>query len=392
MAVRIGLLSPVTPTTAEDVRAAWADSPPMRLPQAALPLLDEWATSLRRPGPHTEGPGRSPAEASPLIAYLRKAACEGLPIAMTALHRERHGGRLYPLALLDYAGPVSISDRQLARHHPRLLLSAIRRDVRALLTGPDGQGLLDVDLTACHAAIAVALSHDPQLQDDLRGSLYQRAGDRWGSRLADPGARRGLGKRLVLALLMGGGPAAVQEVAGLHGLAPTREVAAAVAAAWWDRYPRLRAQRDGLARAVHRAAEATAALELVSPTGWVSRWSPAEVRGYRAGQPARTLDEVVRSVWSAAFRAVEASILDRAVRYMTALGVQPVLPVYDGLLVLDGPGVATAARTAALAAAAELGVHLDVHVTPLLAENRTDTLRPAERSEAGPRMNACDGA
>ena len=113
-----------------------------------LPVLEGWEAELSGqaaasfPGWRPEGPGRRPVEAAPLIAFLRPHAESGVPFTFNTLHIERQGGRSYPFFLDGYDGPLTISKRAYeaaGRRGPRLLLSAVRRDARALLQLPSAR-------------------------------------------------------------------------------------------------------------------------------------------------------------------------------------------------------------------------------------------------------------
>lgn len=84
-------LKSISATTAAEVRSWFADRPRLRLPQSAVPVLDQWARELHRAAPPTipgwvpEGPGRGPEQAAPLIDYLRDHAVRGAPFTFNAL-------------------------------------------------------------------------------------------------------------------------------------------------------------------------------------------------------------------------------------------------------------------------------------------------------------------
>ncbi|MBI2378506.1 MAG: hypothetical protein HYV07_31195 [Deltaproteobacteria bacterium] len=351
---------------------------PLVLPRSALPVLDRWQLELTGTAPPSfpgwvpEGPGRTPLEATPLIAYLRDHAVCGEPFTFNALHLEPQGGRSYPFFLSDYDGPITVSSNRYeaaAMRGPRLLLAAIRRDVRALFQAPPGWSLLELDFKSCHPAIGLALSGDEQLERDLSGDIHQLIGDAVAPQRAQPD-RRTLGKRLNNAMLFGLSSYGARDLSiEVLGRPPLDGTGQGLWSAWWARYPRLAAFRDEVIALVRTVQLEGFALEIVAPSGRRSRFSPAEVRGEVAkGRPAHGPDGAWRTVFSACFRAVEGDVLNQTLRHLHANdgGARPALPLYDGLIVAAPTGAEEAAQRALLAAA-ERAV-LDLGIPMLRAE------------------------
>ena len=372
---RIGLNLQARLTSPEEVRSWFVDRAPMVLPPHAVPLLDAWGRQLRGEEPPSivgwkpVGPGRSPVDAAPLIAWLRTHAESCEPFTFNALYREPQGGRMYPFAIDGYDGPLTISRRQYeaaGKRKARRLLSAIRRDVRALLRAPVGWSLLELDFKSCHAAIGVALSGDEQLANDVHADAHQVVGDAIVPQLGDAAARRHAGKALNNRMLFGGASTAVRELAvEVFGSDSAIADAERVWTWWWSRYPRLAAFRDELREQVIDAQNAGDGLTIEAPSGRLSKFTPGEVAGrvVKGKQAARGPGGVWRSIMSACFRAVEGDLLDATLRHFhdSKVGGQLVLPLYDGGLFACTWGsegaVADALRDAGERAAKGLGLY-----------------------------------
>ena len=368
-----GPLSAVSPSSPSAVRAWFERRVPLVLPPAALPVLARWETELTGevapsiPGWRPEGPGRSPVEAAPLTGFLWACAEAGSPFTFNALWVEKQGGRSYPFFLDGYDGPLTISKRAYeaaGKRGPRLLLSAVRRDVRALFQLPPGWSLLEVDFKSCHAAIGLALSGDPQLAADLDGDMHQVVGDMLVPDV-EPTGRRTFGKQVNNSVLFGVTPVGLRRLAReVLGRDPGADKAAAAWEAWWSRYVGLAAFRAGVEALVRQAQAQGCALEIEAPSGRVSRFSAAEVAGKvtkrrRVSGP----DDAWRTVFSAVFRAVEGDLLHRTLAHhhrAAKAGGQPVLPLYDGMLVAAPVGAEDAVwaelEAAANQAIGELGI------------------------------------
>ncbi|MBI2377992.1 MAG: hypothetical protein HYV07_28580 [Deltaproteobacteria bacterium] len=361
------------------------------LSKSALPVLDCWQLELTGAAPPSfpgwvpEGPGRTPLEATPLIAYLRDHAVRGEPFTFNALHLEPQGGRSYPFYMAGYDGPITISGNAYeaaGKRGPRLLLAAVRRDVRALLQAPPGWSLLELDFKSCHPAIGLALSGDEQLARDLSGDIHQVVGDAVAPQLAQPD-RRTLGKRLNNAMLFGLSSYGVRDLAlEVLGRPPLDGTVQSLWSAWWARYPRLAAFRDEVIALVRRAQVEGFALEVVAPSGRRSRFSRAEVRGEVAkGRPAHGPEGAWRTVLSACFRAVEGDLLNQTLRHLHAndSAARPALPLYDGLVGAAPTGAEAAAREAMLAAADQ--AVLDLGIPMLRAEIKERASKAAPRPQ-----------
>lgn len=380
-------LRPVPTTSDAEVCRWYAERVPLVAPPSVLPLLDQWALALEGkaprsfPGWRPEGPGRTPDDAVPLIALLRDHAGRGEPFTFNSLYREKQGGRSYPFVIPEYKGPLTITGRQYGKAgHGRSLLSAIRRDVRALLEAPDGWSLLELDFRTCHAAIGLALSGDEQLARDLDSDFHQVVGELF-VRLPTEAERRDAGKRINNAMLFGLTPVGLAELTKeLLGRPPADGTGVAVWSAWWSRYPKLEAFRKYVEHQVTTAQIYRQPLVIVAPSGRISRFAPSEVQGgiAKGSRPAPGRDHVWRSVFSACFRAVEGDLLDATLRRFNAKsgGGRLVLPIYDGALVAAPDGTEEVVRRALLEAAE--GAVVDVGVPKLRAiVNRRSPREPA---------------
>lgn len=379
------LLRPVLPTKPKDVRELWAEPCPMVLGPDALGPLAHWERQLHGrerpsiPGWRPEGPGRTPAEAVPMIAWLREHATRSKPFTFNALHLERQGGRSYPYQLQGYDGPLTISRNKFDAakdNGPRHLLAAIRRDVRDLIRAPQGWTRLEADFETCHGWIAHALTGDLALARDLEQDFHQVTGDALMRDLGlCPHCSRGFGKALNNAMLFGCTPWRVGWLFGQFARRrPLTGWAEQAHAWWWGRYPKVRSFRDQVQELVLQAQVENRGLTVVGPSGRVSKFSSAELCGKvpRGKRPAKAPEAIWRTVFSAVFRTVEGDLLDRTLAHWHAgrdvYGGRLVLPLYDGLLVaapLRGEAaVATALHTAGHRAATELGIPaLNLEVT-----------------------------
>lgn len=366
-------LRPISVASPREIASWFADRVSVRLPQEAQERLDRWEASLRDPGEGAPdvagwGPARTPADRAGLIAFLRERVAIAQQFTFNALWREPQGGRMYPFLIPSYSGPITISRRQYDKvtgPGQRLLLSAIKRDVRALFEPPPGWALLELDFRSCHPAIGLALSKDEQLRADIRADIHQVVGDAFAARLADPVARRRFGKYVNNAMLFGLTPEGLRDYAQ-RALQPPPSRAQTTAAweAWWRRYPELWRFRAQVEECVLSARGVGLAITVVAPSGRTSRFSRAEVIGApKAGRRGtRDAAAVTRSVFSACFRAVEADLLDHTIRLFRVRGGpgRIVLPLYDGMIVAaperDVRRVEQELEAAARGAALELGL------------------------------------
>ena len=266
---------------------------------------------------------------------------------------EKQGGRSYPFFLDGYDGPLTISKRAYeaaGKCGPRLLLSAVRRDVRAVFGVPPGWLLLEVDFRSCHAAIGVALSGDEQLAADVDADIHQVIGDRMFRSLRDAAGRRAAGKELNNAMLFGMSPAGLRMLTrNVLGRDPKDGTGERGWAAWWLRYPDLAAFRDEVRGLVRQAQVQRSGLEIEAPSGRVSKFRSAELAGKSfKGGPDRPPEGVWPTIFSAAFRTVEGDLLDGTLRrfHGDGAGGQPVLPLFDGLIAAAPSGEEDAVRRA----------------------------------------------
>ena len=368
-------LSPVPPTSPKAVPALWADRVPMVLGPDALEPLETWERQLHGleppsdPGWRPEGPGRSPVDAQPLIDWLRACVERSEPISFNALYLERQGGRSYPYWLETYTGPLNVSRNaytEAKKRAPRLLLAAIHRDVRSKLRAPPGWSLLVGDYQTCHGWLAHALTEDDALARDLASDIHQVVGDVLEPRVPAH-VRRQYGKALNNSMLFGLSPVGLRKLhREFHHVDPGAAWAEQGHAWWWGRYPQLATFRDQVQALVLQAQVENRALHIVAPSGRVSKFSSAELRGKvpKGGKPPKSPEAMWRTVFSAVFRAVEGDLLDRTLAHWhtggAAHGGRLVLPMYDGVLVAAPEGavdiVAAALEAVGAHAAAELGV------------------------------------
>ncbi|MBI2375111.1 MAG: hypothetical protein HYV07_14030 [Deltaproteobacteria bacterium] len=171
--------------------------------------------------------------------------------------------------------------------------------------------------------------------------------------------RRALGKQLNNSMLFGLTPNGVRDLAvKVLGREPRDGTGHAVWSAWWARYAKLAAFRDKVFGLVRRAQYERCGLHIRSPSGRLSKYSPAEIQG-RVGRGRRAPgpDGIWRTVFSACFRSVEGDLLDATLRNFHAEsgGGRPVLPMYDGLIAA-GPTDAVEFAQHALLAAAEAAI------------------------------------
>ena len=364
--VRVPLASPA------EVRSWFANRVSMVLPADTVEQLDQWERELGEgksstsPGWRPVGPGRTPDEALPLVAWLREHAVKERPFTFNALHREKQGGRMYPFFIDGYDGPVTISGNKYtaAKTRGRLLLSAIRRDVRANLGVPEGWSLIEFDFRSCHAAIGVALSGDEQLAADVENDIHQIIGDIAFKSVDDASLRRTFGKKVNNAMFFGLSPAGLRRlIRDLLGRDPKDGTGERAWSAWWARYPQLAVFRDEVKALVSQAQLQRCSIEVEAPSRRLSKFSAAEAGGRSfKGRPDRGLDEVWRTVFSACFRAVEGDLLDATLRHFhsDSAGGQPVLPLYDGMLAASPSGsvpiVCHALQASARRAAHDIGL------------------------------------
>lgn len=324
-----GPIAPIDPFDLAELAVLLDRPAPLLLDRGALEVIDRLEREPR--DRDRTGPGRSPEERAGLLAYLRAAALEGRPIRVNAIHLERQGGRAYAFAIPRYAGPTLISVRQYSAHRgERHLLAAMPRELRALLRAPAHQALTSYDYSSAHPRMAYALSGDPLLGEDLERDVHQLTGDRLAPQL-EPWQRREIGKAVNNSMLFGLSPEGLGRDLARRGL---RLDARAAHAAWWQRYPQLEALRLDLQHRVALAQHLAVPLEVLSPSGRVSRFSAAEVRGWRKVGPVAP-DESWRSIWAAIFRAVEGDLLLELLRRLRrkAPEARLALPIYDGLIV-----------------------------------------------------------
>ena len=321
------------------VTSFWDQRLPFVVPRSALAAID----GVEAP---TDASGFISAMSSPLLPLLRTHALQDgrlREVTFNALYREKHGGREYPLICTDYDGPLMITKKAYRTTKTRYLLSAIPRIVRRHLGLPSGWVLVVGDFKSCHPAIAFALTADPALGEDLAtGDIHQVTGD-WILAAASnwaATARRELGKAVNNAMLFGlterGIAACIQRALGvpIDGAWATY-----VWHAWWSRYPLLAEYRNQAHAFVQYCGANDEALNILSPGGWRSHFSPAELRGAVAAGPGHGQgpEAAARSVFSAVFRGIESDLLRLTITHFHGTASEHegkgVLPLYDGLYI-----------------------------------------------------------
>ena len=376
-----GSLLPVDGVSAAQMRVWWKDRVLLLLEPDAIPVLNSWEMELigkapvSIPGWKPEGPGRSEYSASPLIGLLRARARKSLPFTFNALWQEKRGGRIYPYHLIGYKGPITVSAtkyREAGKDKPRLLLSAIRRDVRAKMRLPEGWEIVPCDFTSCHGHIAFALSADQQLAEDLRSGFHEITGDWAMPPEVSKKERRRFGKLMNNAMLFGLTPIGLRrDLQEFLGFDPGEVAAVRMWELWWQRYPQLSEFRDTVRAYVEVAQARKQGLRIISPSGRASAFPPGEILGAvsKKGLAPPGPEGVWRTVFSAAFRAVEGDLLNRLMKHFHETREyhhgQLVLPVYDGILTAAPEGgsakVWEALKVCGLQAAKDLGLtDLDV--------------------------------
>jgi hypothetical protein len=359
---RLGSIDPVKP---EEVREWWEKRVPLIVPMTSLPLLAVWEEDLRK---EPEG-DRTAEVAIPLARFLRSACSARTAVTFNALWKERKGGRIYPYFLSGYDGPLTMSRyayEKAGKDAPRLLLSAIRKDVRRNLTLSPRWTLLSADFRSCHGYISFALSGDEQLRVDLEEGFHEITGGWLLAADASPTLARKVGKYVNNAMIFGLGAPGLKRLLDrvLEENLPL-EWAEKAWNVWWDRYPRLREFRDGVKQSVLAHQCRGKRLSFISPSGRKVSFSPAEVKGVIYHQSRRDppgSKGAWRAIFSSIFRAVEADLLDQQIRYLHAIkehhGCELVLPIYDGLLLAAPRGreefAMHAIRTCGSFAAADL--------------------------------------
>jgi hypothetical protein len=232
---------------------------------------------------------------------------------------------------------------------------------------PEGWELVPVDFTSCHGYIAFALSADQRLAGDLQAGFHQVTGD-W----ALPGEvpkpeRRRFGKLMNNAMLFGLTHIGLRRDIGESlGFDPGEAASQKMWEMWWARYPQLSDFRDKVKAYVSVSQVRKEGLTVVSPSGRESAFPPGEILGAVAkkGMAAPGPEGVWRTVFSAAFRAVEGDLLNQLMRHFHEIKdyhhSRLVLPVYDGILTAAPEGEADrtwrALQVCGLQAAKDLGL------------------------------------
>lgn len=276
---------------------------------------------------------------APVIAQLRAAAETGRPLSFNALWRERQGGRRYAFAVPGYTGPLILSHGENERLAPvpgRALLQAIPRVLRPALSAPGGCSLIVADISACFLAIAAGVTRDAALCEDMAADPHARVGQHLAPGAPDP---RAVGKVINNALVGGMTPYGLRDALVEHGFPATADDAKAMYTAWWSRYPTFGGFLHWFEKLLQDRIRNKAGLGIEAPNGRMYSFSPAEVAGWQPREE-RDYPHAYRSIVSSLWRAVEGSILDRAVQLLHSErgSLRLVLTTYDGLLLAAPAG------------------------------------------------------
>ena len=283
------------------------------------------------------------------------------PLPVSAVYREREGGRRYAYMVPSWTGPRLLTEREHATLGPRRLLQGIPRSLRSAFGAPAGCRFVLADLRHCFLVLLGTAADDQTLLAAATRDLHQETGDAMAPHLPE-GERRDLGKRFHSAVV--GLVTAEGWYADLRrrGLTVTRAQAHAMYAGWWSRFPAARRLADRWVAMHRQAAVRGRPLRLVYPDGRSYTYDVATVRGSaprpawaHLSQPADRLAASIRTSFSAIWRGIEGVILDEALERVHALrprGLRLVLPMYDGLLL-----AAPVAAASELAGLVEVAMH-----------------------------------
>lgn len=279
-----------------------------------------------------------------LAAWFARSGLQMGPLAITAMVRERCGGRRYCFHIPGRAGARVWSERAFRatfRNVDRVLLPAIPRRLRPGLCAPPGHRYLSVDIDRCFPTLLAIVARDEVLLGDIRdGDLHQRAGDAMAAHLPLH-QRRQLGKLFNNAVVGLIGERGWHRELRARGLRLTAAQAASMHAGWWGRYHQARRLRDAWTTLHHEAAERGVPLAITYPDGRIYRFDVATLRDDARGAPRgrgsapERIEAAVRRSFSAIWRGVEGAVLDCALARLYGLrerGLRLVLPLYDGLL------------------------------------------------------------
>lgn len=355
------------------VTSFWDQRLPFVVPRSALAAID----GVEDP---TDASGFISAMSSPLLPLLRTHALQDghlREVTFNALYREKQGGREYPMVIPGYRGSLCISKNKYNAATVRYLLSATPRVVRDHFDLPAGWSQLVADFKSCHPHMAGLLSGDAQMLADVAtGDMHKVTGSWMSQGLGALAANdvRDLGKWMNNKMLFGlTRKGLAKGVYVLPGVLKDEAWATTIWHEWWARYPTLWGLYSRIQDYVAGCGARDEHLDIISPGGWRSGFSPAELRGTapaRNGQP-KGPDGAARSVFSAVFRAVESDLLRltiiNIVRSSSEGCVKGVLPLYDGLYLGCRPDdveqataiVEAAAKQAAMAMGLP-GMHMKV--------------------------------
>jgi hypothetical protein len=302
-------------------------------PKRLLGQINAWEDSV---GPQADVEARTIVG---LLRYLAEGGVNSLTYSCTS--REHHGGRRMFWFVPDYRGGIVLSGRGEEKiRGRRYLLQAIPKVLRPAFLAPAGFLFVDVDIKMAHMVAAAALTRDQQLLADLDADMHQACGDVVMPQAPDPAKRRGVGKITNSLMLCGGGWAALQHEWASHGVRLDEVTAATAWGRWWSGYPVLASLRDTWWM---RGYLTQHGLKVIRPDGTRFSFAPSDLHGQghplyadRGGRGARHA-AAFRSSFSALWRAIESSVLDRALGLVYAMcghGVRLCLPMYDGALFL----------------------------------------------------------
>jgi hypothetical protein len=289
---------------------------------------------------HVERTGGLPSVGiEPTLRRVLDAGVRTLPVS--AVYREREGGRRYTFHIPGYTGPMLLSGGPTRATPERLLLPAIPRRLRARFGAAPEHVLVVADIDRCFPVLLATVSGDDALLEAARGDLHQAAGDAMAPDLPAQ-TRRRLGKRFNNAVVGLVSPQGWHAELAREGLDLLLADARRMHDNWWARFDRARRWRDAWV-ALHRdAAERRRPLKLCFPDGRRYTFDAATVRGVARrpnwselrGCDAR-LAAAIRTTFSAVWRSIEGLVLDEVLHRLYD-AAQPdlslVLPMYDGLV------------------------------------------------------------
>lgn len=255
-----------------------------------------------------------------------------------------------PGALLLADGPFHTALRQGARE-----TYSIPRVARQQIRAGDGGPLDLVDVRSCYPSILAILAEDVQMLADAR---ERRLVDRLGPDVAALGGAR---KAMVLALVSGGGPRAIRNLAAEAGGAITIDAAAKVIRGFWSHYPAahqtMRSWIDDLDRETKGF--------VIAFGGWKpAQFTADDLRGAWSPDGKWWIESRSPSLaaWTSILRAAESAVMDACMVAWHAVGARCAQPLFDGHLLACSAGGPSGNDLAAIAetVARDMGMPLRI--------------------------------